>query len=72
MPDLNDTLTVPEETARVISAKSAAAIAFLKRKLEEEATDDPVKIRMAEENLAEFKRNMNANREATGERIVYP
>ena len=48
------------------------AIAYLDRKLKEEATDDPEEIRKAEEELAEFKRNMNANREATGERLVFP
>ena len=55
-----------------ISAKSAAAIAYLNRRLEEEATDDPEEIRQAEEELAELKRNLNANRAATGERLVFP
>ena len=72
LPDLNDSPAVAEETAPVLSVRSIAAIAFLNRKLEEEATDDPEEIRKAEEDLAEFKRSMNANREATGERIVYP
>ncbi len=47
-------------------------IALLKSWLEEDATDDPEEIRQAEEELREFKRNMNANRAATGERIPYP
>jgi hypothetical protein len=62
----------PQEAAPQIDAKNAAAIAYLDRKLQEEATDDPEEIRRAEEELSEFKRNMNANRAATGERLVYP
>lgn len=65
--DADSTSLVP-----VIDAKNAAAIAYLDRKLKEEATDDPEEIRKAEEELAEFKRNMNANRAATGERLVFP
>ncbi len=37
-----------------------------------QAPTDPDEIREAEEDLREFKRNMNANRAATGERIPYP
>ncbi len=56
----------------VIDAEGAAAIALLNSYLEAESTADPEEIRRAEEELADFKRNMNANREATGERLVYP
>jgi len=55
-----------------ISARNAAAMAMLMRWRAEDATDDPEEIRIAEEELAEFRRNMNANRAATGERLVYP
>ncbi len=55
-----------------IDTENAAAIALLKLWKEQDATDDPEEIRKAEEELAEFKRNMNANREATDERLVYP
>ena len=58
--------------SRLISEKNAAAIAQLQAWLKEEATDDPEEIRKSEEELAEFKRNMNANRAATGERLVFP
>ncbi len=40
--------------------------------LRDEATDDPALIQQAQEELDEFKRNMNANRAATGERLLYP
>lgn len=37
-----------------------------------QAPTDPEAIREAEEDLNEFKRNMNANRTITGERLPYP
>lgn len=52
--------------------RNAASIALLQSWLAEDATDDPSEIRRAEEELAEFKRSMNANRTATGERLLYP
>ena len=55
-----------------VSAKNAAAIAMLSRWIEEDATDDPEEIRKADEEVEELKRNMNANRAATGERLVFP
>ena len=55
-----------------IDAKNAAAIALLNRWIAEDATDDPEEIRKAEEEVEEFKRNMNANRAATRERLVFP
>ena len=53
-------------------ARNAASISLLRGWLRDEATDNPDEIRRAEEELAEFKRNMNANRAVTGERLVYP
>jgi len=38
----------------------------------EDATDDPEKIRAAEQELAEFKRVMNENRTLTGEPPLFP
>ncbi len=64
--------TTPNEVNPGIDAENAAAIALLKSWREQDATDDPEEIRKAEEELAEFKRNMNANRATTGERLVYP
>jgi hypothetical protein len=63
--------TPANHSAPSIDAENAAAIAFLDRKLKEDATDDPEDIRKAEEELQELKRNLNANRVATGERLVF-
>ena len=67
---------LPEEAQStvepIIDAKNAAAIAMLQSWLEEDATDDPEQIRQAEIDLEELKRNLNANRAATGERLVFP
>jgi len=38
----------------------------------EDATTDPEKLREANEEVAEFKRAMNANRAATGARLLFP
>lgn len=63
---------LPTKPAPAISAKNAAAIAMLQAWREEDATDDPEEIRKAEEELEELKRNLNANRAAAGERLVFP
>ena len=70
--EAEEATSVIEQAKPVLGAKNAAAIAYFERRLKEEATDDPEELRNAEEELAEFKRNMNANREATGERLVFP
>jgi hypothetical protein len=65
--------TLPARTvtpAPAIDAKNAAAIAWLDKRIAEEASDDPEEIRKADEEVAELKRNLNANRAATGERLV--
>src|SRR5258708_15822690 len=61
----NQTETLPAEPKPVIDPKNAAAIAMLDKWLAEGATDDPEEIRKAEEEVAELKRNMNANPPAT-------
>ena len=38
----------------------------------EDATEDPEKLRDAQKELDEFKKAMNENRTASGERILYP
>lgn len=65
-------LEAPGNTAPVPDAENLAAIALLRSWLEEDATDDPEEIRKAEQELEEFRHNMNANRAAAGERLVYP
>jgi len=69
---VNDHLPSLPLTPQPPVPKNAAAIALLQSWLQSEATDDPEEIRQAEAELAEFKRNMNANRAATGERLVFP
>jgi len=67
-----DERAVSDAPAPVIDAKNAEAIAWLKQRLADEATDDPEEIRKSEEDFAELKRNLNANRAATGERLTFP
>ena len=55
-----------------IDAENAAAIALLQSWLEKEATDDPEEIREAEKELEALKKNLNANRAATEERLLFP
>ena len=38
----------------------------------QDATTDPEKLRAADEEVAEFKKQMNANRSATGARLIFP
>jgi hypothetical protein len=38
----------------------------------DDATDDPEELRIAQRNLKKFKKAMNENRAATGERLLYP
>ncbi len=47
-------------------------LALLEAWTREDATDDPERLRVARKELDEFKRAMNENRAATGERILYP
>lgn len=72
LEDNQELTPAPNEAHPGIDAENAAAIALLKSWLEQDATDDPEEIRKAEEELAGFKRNMSANRIATGERLVFP
>ena len=58
------------QTPVALSAKNAAAIAYLDARIEADATDDPDEIREAEEEFEELQRSLNANRAATGERLV--
>ena len=68
--------TTPQEASAqpgvAIDAKSAAAIALLDSWIAEGTAADAETRRHAEQQLEEFKGNMNANRAATGERLVYP
>ena len=58
------------QTTPAIDAENAAAIAMFNQWIAEDATDDPEEIRKADAEVAELRRNLNANRAATGERLV--
>ncbi|MCW3059785.1 MAG: hypothetical protein JWQ02_1606 [Capsulimonas sp.] len=49
-----------------------AAINLLQSWLQADGPTEPEQIMEAERELQEFKRNLNANREATGERVLFP
>ena len=55
----------------IVSERNKAAIAALRSWRDQDATDDPEEIRKAEAELAEFKRNIDANRTETGDHPVY-
>ncbi len=61
----------PTKTVALPLRPRGTAAALLRRWREEDATDDPEVTRRAEEDLAELKRNLNANRVATGERLPF-
>lgn len=62
--------TGPQESG--VECDNDATIALLDAWLQEDATDDPGEIRQAEEDLRQFKRNMNAPRKEGGERLLFP
>lgn len=55
-----------------VSAKNAAAIAYLKQRIAEDATDDPEEIRKADAEAQELMENLNRNRIEAGERPLFP
>ncbi len=61
-----------KEALSALDAKAKAAIAMLDTWIAEGQAADEVTRLEAEQELEEFKRNMNANRAVTGERPVYP
>ncbi len=62
-----------EVELRVFEPKrQTATMALMTSWLEEDATDDLEEIRAAEEELREFKRNMNLPRKESGARLLYP
>ena len=60
------------EAKPVVSAKNAAAIAYLKQRIAEDATDDPEEIRQADAEVQELMENLNRNRIEAGERPLFP
>jgi hypothetical protein len=61
----------PDSSSSTISEKNKAAIAMLQSWIAEGLTADPEEVRQAEAEVEELKRNLNANRAATGERPVF-
>ncbi len=55
-----------------VTAKNAAAIAYLRQRIAEEATDDPEEIREADAEVNELIMNLNRNRVESGERPLFP
>lgn len=70
--EINKTSEVELHVFETKPKHETATMALMKSWLEEDATDDPDEIRQAEEELREFKRNMNLPRKETGARLLYP
>jgi hypothetical protein len=62
----------PPADAPTEEKENAASIALLESWLEQDATDDPHEIDKTHEELDEFKRAINAERERAGARRIYP
>jgi len=62
----------PDSGSLQSGAVDTETLALLEGWAREDATDDPEKLRLARIELDEFKRAINENRAATGERILYP
>ncbi len=60
------------ETSAQVSAKNAAAIAYLKQRIAEDATEDPEEIRKADAEVQELMENLDRNRIESGERPLFP
>ena len=69
-------IEIPEEAVKtaapILDEKAKAAIALLDAWIAEGKNAGEDARQTAEREVEEFKRNMNANRAATGERLVYP
>lgn len=66
-PELTD-----EQRRLAQIVKNQKARELLRKWREEDASGDPDEIVRAEAEFEEFKRNMNLNRELSGERPIYP
>ena len=60
------------EAAPKVSAKNTAAIAYLKQRIAEDATEDPEEIRKADAEVQELMESLNRNRIEAGERPLFP
>ncbi|MGO9257118.1 MAG: hypothetical protein ACLQU1_12560 [Bryobacteraceae bacterium] len=55
-----------------IGSVDTATLELLATWKAEDATNDPEKLREADEEVARFKKAMNGNRAATGARLLFP
>lgn len=62
----------PASTPPPIAAIDTATLELLASWKAEDATTDPEKIREADEEIPQFKKAMNANHAATGDRLLFP
>lgn len=58
--------------SRPVGAIDTATLELLASWRQQDATTDAEQIRAAEQEIAEFKRAINENRSATGERKLFP
>lgn len=65
-------VSVPPARPAEPIADETETLELLARWAREDATGDPETLRAAQRDLDEFKRTMNENRAASGERILYP
>jgi len=65
-------LPAQAEVRKPLDAKAIAAIEYLRERARRDYTDDPEEIRKSEAERDELHRALNANRAATGERLVFP
>ncbi len=67
-----DERALSEGVPATIDARTAAAIAYLDRRIAEASAATPEENRKAQEEYEELKRNLNANRAATDDHPVFP
>jgi hypothetical protein len=67
-PSLGPSVGTPLATGTI----DTETLELLEAWAREDATDDPEKLKAAQQELDEFKKAMNENRAASGERILYP
>ncbi len=66
-PVISDSSATPD-----ISAKNAAALAYLRKRLQDEASTDPEEIRKSDAEAEELLQSLNRNRIESGERPLIP
>lgn len=66
-PSISQSVNAPPSAPSV----DTATLELLAAWQAEDATTDPERLREADEEVAEFKKAMNANRAATGARLLF-